>query len=310
MIEQLKENQLASTGGLRDLVESNRDVLTLQKDLLFPGIEERSREKPKETIIAEPNNLFTENELKFLKESNLIEPNRLLNQEKGKLDFLTTNVTEKRNAISRKIGNFKRKSTPTESDIMENEKNLKTRDVLNRYLATISNVVALSQYKKGSGVRKYKQPKRNAFKIQDKSYGNLSVDVPKLMNEMKLDVRRGGKIIYQANADKSLVDLLTKRFNPKKSYSMNAVKIFNDLNLLANLPKHKSSGKSKLVGSGVVFYNNPKELAKRMKVLVGSMAAGNNSPVLRNDLSMINNEFLKIGEIDKKMHKKFYKYLK
>ena len=36
----------------------------------------------------------------------------------------------------------------------ENEKNLKTRDVLNRYLATINNVVALSQYKKGSGVRK------------------------------------------------------------------------------------------------------------------------------------------------------------
>ena len=91
---------------------------------------------------------------------------------------------------------------------MENEKNLKDRDVLNRYLITIKNVIALSQYKKRSGVRKYKQPKRNAYKIQDKSYGNLSVDVPKLMNEMKLDVCRGGKIIYQANADKSLVDLL------------------------------------------------------------------------------------------------------
>ena len=56
------------------------------------------------------------------------------------------------------------------------------------------------------------------------------------MNEMKLNVFRGGKIIYQADADKSLVDLLTKRFNPRKKYSLNAVKIFNDLNLLANLP--------------------------------------------------------------------------
>ena len=126
----------------------------------------------------------------------------MLNQEKGKLDLQIKNVREKRNAISRKIGNFKRKSTPTESDFTENEKNLKTRDVLNRYLATINNVVALSQYKKGSGVRKHKQPKRNAYNIQDKSYGNLSIDVPKLMNEMKLDVRRGGKIICQANADK------------------------------------------------------------------------------------------------------------
>ena len=96
-IEQLRENQVALTGGFRGLVESNRDVLTLQKKLPFPsGVEERSGGNPKETIIAEPNNLFTENELKFLKESNLIEPNRLLNQAKGKLYFLEKNVTGKR----------------------------------------------------------------------------------------------------------------------------------------------------------------------------------------------------------------------
>ena len=44
---------------------------------------------------------------------------------------------------------------------------------------------------------------------------------------------------------------------------------------------------------------------------VGSMAAGNNSPVIKNDLAMINDEFLKIGAIDKQIHEKFYKkYLK
>ena len=161
-------------------------------------------------------------------------------------------------------------------------------------------VQAIPQYtkKKGSGAkqgaRKYKQPKRNAYKISDSAYGNLSVDVPRLINEMKLNVFRGGKIIYQADADKSLVDLLTKRFNPRRSYSLNAVKIFNDLNLLANLPRHPSSGKSKLLGSGVVYYNDPNELAERMKILLGSMAAGNNSPVIKNDLAMINDEFLKI----------------
>ena len=155
------------------------------------------------------------------------------------------------------------------------------------------------------------QPKRNAYKISDSSFGNLSVDVPKLKNEMKLNVFRGGKIVYHADADKSLVDLLTKRFNPRSSYSLNAVKIFNDLNLLANLPRHPSSGKSKLLGSGVVYYNDPNELAERMKILVGSMAAGNNSPVIKNDLAMINDEFLKIGAIDKQIHEKFYnKYIK
>ena len=312
VIEQLRENQLALTGGLKDLVDSNRDVLTLQQELPFPSaIEERSGEKPKETIIAEPNNLFTEGELKFIKDDGLIEPNELLNQEKGKLDFLTKNVKAKRNYLSREIGTFKRLKNPSGAEQIKHQQNEKMRDIFNRYLETIKIVVALSQYKKGSGIRKYKQPKRNAYKISDSSFGNLSVDVPKLKNEMKLNVRRGGKIIYQADADKSLVDLLTKRFNPKKSYSMNAVKIFNDLNLLANRPKHPSSGKSKLIGSGVVYYNNPNELAERMKILVGSIAAGNNSKVLKNDLSMINDEFLKIGAIDKTTHKKIYdKYLK
>ena len=186
---------------------------------------------------------------------------------------------------------------------------------LSTYANAIDDVLNLRKYymkpKQGSGIRKYKQPKRNAYKISDSSFGNLSVDVPKLKNEMKLNVFRGGKIVYHADADKSLVDLLTKRFNPKRSYSLNAVKIFNDLNLLANLPKHPSSGKSKLLGSGVVYYNDPNELAERMKILVGAIAAGNNSPVIKNDLSMINDEFLKIGAIDQTIHEKFYKkYIK
>ena len=309
VIDQLKANQLALTGGLRDLVESNRDVLTLQQELPFPGVEAPPKEKP---LIAEPNKRFEENELKFIKDEGLIEPNELLKLDKGKLSFLKNNVKARRDALSGEIGAFKRKKDPKESDFMKHQNNLEVRDILNRYLQTIANVSDVPLYvKKGTGIRKYKQPKRNAYKISDSSYGNLSVDVPRLMNEMKLNVFRGGKIIYQADADKSLVDLLTKRFNPRKKYSLNAVKIFNDLNLLANLPRHPSSGKSKLLGSGVVYYNDPNKLAERMKILVGSMAAGNNSPVIKNDLTMINDEFLRIGAIDKQIHEKFYKkYIK
>ena len=309
VIDQLKANQLALTGGFKDLVESNRDVLTLQQELPFPGVEAPPKEKP---LIAEPNKRFEENELKFIKDAGLIEPNELLKLDKGKLTFLKNNVKARRDALSGEIGAFKRKKDPKESDFMKHQNNLEVRDILNRYLQTIANVSDVSLYvKKGSGIRKYKQPKRNAYKISDSSFGNLSVDVPRLMNEMKLNVFRGGKLIYHADADKSLVDLLTKRFNPRRSYSLNAVKIFNDLNLLANLPRHPSSGKSKLLGSGVVYYNDPNELAERMKILVGSMAAGNNSPVIKNDLAMINDEFLRIGAIDKQIHEKFYKkYIK
>ena len=85
---------------------------------------------------------------------------------------------------------------------------------------------------------------------------------------------------------------------------MNAAKVFNDLVLLANLPKHPSSGKSRLLGSGVLF-SDPNELVERVKVLLGAMAAGNTSLTLKNDLRMINDEFLKIGAIDEKQHQQF-----
>ena len=152
------------------------------------------------------------------------------------------------------------------------------------YLTRLEHIKAAPKYM-GEGVRRYKQPKRNAHKLQDHQYGGLLIDVPELMNRMKLNAYRGGRLIYQADADRSVIDLLKKRFNPKTKYSMNAVKTFNDLNTLSSMPPHKSSGKSRMVRTSVVFYQDPKQLTDRMKILIGSMAAGNNSPVLKNDVS-------------------------
>ena len=342
VIEQLRENQLALTGGLKDLVESNRDVLTLQQELPFPGGMEalpfpspspkqklpdpkkaeaatafpKDTPTPKKAPTYDLNKPFSENELTFLRNKQFPSPNGLVHLTKEERIELRKNAMDLRNAYSNQIGGIRRMKKPEPGDIRTMSNLESQRDLLNRYIETISMVTHSTKFKtgtgaQGAGIRKYKQPKRNAYKIKDSSFGTLSVDVPKLKNEMKLNVFRGGKLIYRADADKSLVDLLTKRFNPRSSYSLNAVKIFNDLNLLANLPRHPSSGKSKLLGSGVVFYKDPKELAGRMKILVGSMAAGNNSPVIKNDLSMINDEFLKIGAITPTTHEKFYKkYIK
>ena len=336
VIEQLRENQLALTGGFKDLVESNRDVLTLQQELPFPGGMEAlpfpspsPKEKlpdpkkaeaatafPKKAPTYDLNKPYSQNELGFLRSKELPSPNGLVKLTKEERIELRQNVIDLRNAYSNQIGGIRRMKKPEPGDLRTMSNLEGHRDLLNRYIETISMVAHSTQYKtgtgaQGAGIRKYKQPKRNAYKIKDSSFGTLSVDVPKLKNEMKLNVFRGGKLIYRADADKSLVDLLTKRFNPRSSYSLNAVKIFNDLNLLANLPRHPSSGKSKLLGSGVVFYKDPKELAGRMKILVGAMAAGNNSPVIKNDLSMINDELLKIGAITPTTHEKFYKkYIK
>ena len=174
----------------------------------------------------------------------------------------------------------------------------------------------------GEGLRKYNQPKRNAYKIQtDREkkfnyYGGLLVDYPKLMNNMLLDVYKNDKLVYQDKADKSLIDLLTKRYNPKTKYSINAVRIFNDLNLLANMAKHKSSKKSNMIGSslwllppthGGKSLDDPNNLAKRLEIIVGSLNAGNNPRILKNDLTLINNELYRIGAITKEMHDEMVK---
>ena len=313
VIEQLRENQLALTGGFKDLLESNRDVLTLQQELPFPGgMEALPAAAPKKASdVYDLNKPFNNDEMKILRENDFPVPNKLVTLGKQELGALQKIVTDAKNNYSRRIGAFKRIKNPNPNEIRNNAYNEGRRETMKKYLEAITLAAASTKYKQGTGIRKYKQPKRNAYKISDSSFGNLSVDVPRLMNEMKLNVFRGGKLIYHADADKSLVDLLTKRFNPRRSYSLNAVKIFNDLNLLANLPRHPSSGKSKLLGSGVVYYNDPNELAERMKILVGAIAAGNNSPVIKNDLAMINDEFLKIGAIDQTIHEKFYKkYIK
>ena len=174
----------------------------------------------------------------------------------------------------------------------------------------------------GEGLRKYNQPKRNAYKIQNSSnrspsvwhYGGLLVDYPKLMNNMLLDVYKDNKLVYQDKADRSLIDLLTKRYNPKTKYSIDAVRIFNDLNLLTNMAKHKSSKKSNMIGSSLwllppahggsnlVDRSDSNKLAKRLEIIVGSLNAGNNSRILKNDLTLINNELYRIGAITKEMH--------
>jgi len=127
----------------------------------------------------------------------------------------------------------------------------------------------------GEGVRRYKQPKRNAYKITNNQYGGLLIDIPELMNKMKLNACRGGKLGYQADAGRSLINLLRKRFNPKTKYTLNATRIFNDLNMLSNMAPHKSSGKSRMVGSSVMYDQDLKQLTDRMKIIIKSMIAGN-----------------------------------
>ena len=157
-----------------------------------------------------------------------------------------------------------------------------------------------NQEKVGEGVRRYKQSRRNAYKIDNGQYGGLMLNVPRLMNEMVIEVHKGGQIVYEDKGDKSLVDLLTKRFDPKKRYSSKAIRIFNNSNMLSNIPKHKSSGKTNLKG-GMIYYTEPEDLMKRLTLLTGTRKA------LRNEVWEILDHLLKLGVITKSEYDMYVK---
>ena len=318
LINQLQDNQRAITSELRNIKYNEKAILD---ELPFALEAPEEEEKAKKTKIQHPiiniTKIFNEKDKEILKSFKLVEPRDVFLMKEKQLIDLKSRVN---NINHTEIGQRKRQLTMKMGAKAKNEDEYKElerkKQTLDNYKTFIEDNLRYNAYKtKGEGIRKYKQPKRNAYKIQNSSnsspsvwhYGGLLVDYPKLMNNMLLDVYKDNKFVYQDKADKSLIDLLTKRYNPKTKYSIDAVRIFNDLNLLTNMAKHKSSKKSNMIGSSLVDRSDPNKLAKRLEIIVGSLNAGNNSRILKNDLTLINNELYRIGAITKEMHDALFK---
>ena len=157
----------------------------------------------------------------------------------------------------------------------------------------------MSKTQTASGI--YTQPKRNAYKISQKGqYGGLVIDLPKLYGHLKVVAHKNGQKVYDKQADFDTLDLSTKRFNSKKKYSELARSVFNDLNRLSEIPIHRTSKKYSKLGSGVVYYNNPKDLLSRLELLGGSMSAGNDSSDVREEFTNIVHLLNKLNVIDNK----------
>ena len=313
LITQLQDNQRAITSELRNIKYNEKAILD---ELPFALEAPEEEEKAKKTKIQHPiiniSKIFNEEDKEILKSFGLVAPRDLFLMKEKQLIDLKSRVI---NINHTEIGQRKRQLTMKMGAKAKNEDEYKElerkKQTLDKYKTFIEDNLRYNAYiSKGEGIRKYKQPKRNAYKIQNSSnrspsvwhYGGLLVDYPKLMNNMLLDVYKDNKLVYQDKADRSLIDLLTKRYNPKTNYSIDAVRIFNDLNLLTNMAKHKSSKKSNMIGSSLVDRSDPNKLAKRLEIIVGSLNAGNNSRILKNDLTLINNELYRIGAITKEMH--------
>ena len=319
LMTQLQDNQRAITSELRDI---KFDRQALLEELPRSDAIEHPEYKKKPPIPPKPKEIFDADksvpeykELYFQKKDgplykNFPKPSAYKNMDKiQKKDWMKI--------INDAIKSWNGKTnTNNEKDknlaIYQRDSFLKYKKIINVVLQGYEFVTEEEDFPipgpSGEGLRKYNQPKRNAYKIQNSHYGGLLVDYPKLMNNMLIDVYKDNKLVYQDKADRSLIDLLTKRYNPKTKYSIDVVRIFNDLNLLANMPNHKSSKKSNMIGSSLfVDASDPNKLAKRLEIIVGSIRAGNNSRILKNDLNLINNELFRIGAITKEMHDEMVK---
>ena len=296
LLKQLQKNQKAITSGLDDL-------------LMFQKLpDEQPQEVTKLPIDYEPEMLkpefksnvdagFDKEEIKKLTDYKLYAPSDVLKASiDGTLDFYKydKNLGEKIGDLGRKKGylsNTKRSGKKNEDQIEELAKDIK---LLQKYRNRIKIIPEGKKTILGTG---YTQPKRNAYKIQSGGrYGNLMIDVPKLMGQLHLVAKKDGEKVLDKKVDSDTLDLLTKRFNSKKKYSDLSKMVFNQLNKLGELPIHRTSKKFSKLGSGVVYYNDTNDLINRMELLGGSIMAGNDGA--KSEMSEIVHKLYELGKIN------------
>lgn len=131
-------------------------------------------------------------------------------------------------------------------------------------------------------------------------YGDLN----KLLNKMLLHAHRNGDLVYNRSVDRGVVKLLTKRYNPKVSYSSLDIEVLNDLNNLGGLSPNPNNRKTKLShpGCGAKQFTNPQELMDRLRVVTESLVAGNRNHQLANEAWEIIVKSLHLNFITKGQH--------
>ena len=178
----------------------------------------------------------------------------------------------------------------------KNNKLLKSyRNAIRKYLEIIRtelrNRVNFIKNEEITGEGAKNKKKRNSYKIVNSKYNDkLLINMPKLLNEMIIEAKLSNNddILYSNRCDKCTIDLLTKRYNPKKKYSQLAKNIFNDLNDLSGMVK-KRNMKSKLIGKGKIILNE-EDKNKRVNLIRSSIIAGNDNKQMIQELKRLTNQ--------------------
>lgn len=158
----------------------------------------------------------------------------------------------------------------------------------------------------GMGISSSTDRKYDPYKMSASGkFGNLDINVPNL-NKLLLTVKKNGQRICHQPCPYDLVELLTKRYNPKKNYHPEATDLFAKLVRQAEIPiTSVNSGKfkniindcgcnersiqplSKKSYQGIKVYSDPDEVANRLQIIMGEMGAGNDSTHLKNEAAQL-----------------------
>ena len=77
------------------------------------------------------------------------------------------------------------------------------------------------------------------------------------------------EVVVDERVDNDFIELITKRYNPRKTYSFKTENLFKNLTETSGLPMHKTSSKFlKMIkpkeNSTIEYYNDPIELLNEL----------------------------------------------
>jgi len=179
-----------------------------------------------------------------------------------------------------------------------------------------------SEVVEGKGASFTPNKKWNPLKLAaNGDLGDINVALQKLLEHRELVVKKkkGGKVmIRKKDVPLDLIRLLTRRFNPKSTYSDDAKGIYRKIISLAKVPLGQShSQKEHIMGTGfklptpplpneeteIIEEHKPDDVIEKLMVALGTWKNGNRNNIVKNKISSYADFLLKHNLIDKKEHK-------